>query len=142
MTTYRVTIFTEDNYHKYMCGYNNYDSEYIHITANSKEEAIAIAQVKYPGYVINKYAVKDVETIQAEEEKFAAWAKNKAIKEKQAKERRKATEQKNAEKAGLTVKEYRAEIARKATITRLTNEIAELEKELKRKKTTLKRIKQ
>lgn len=141
MTTYRVTIFTEDNYHKYMCGYNNYNSEYIHITANSKEEAIAIAQAKYPDYVVNTYAVKDVETIQAEEEKFKVWAENKAIKEKQAKEKRKATEQKNAEKAGLTVKEYRAEKARKATITRLTNEIAELEKELKRKKATLKRIK-
>ena len=62
MTTYRVAIFTEDNYHKYMCGYNNYDSEYIHIAANSKEEAIAIAQAKYPGYVINKYAIKDAET--------------------------------------------------------------------------------
>ena len=142
MTTYRVAIFTEDNYNKYMCGYNNYDSEYIHIAANSKEEAIAIAQARYPGYVVNTYAVKDVATIQAEEEKFDAWAKNKAIKEKQAKEKRKATEQKNAEKAGLTVKEYRAEIARKATITRLTNEIAELEKELKRKKAALKRIKQ
>lgn len=140
MTTYRMTIFTEDNYHRYMSGYNNYNSEYIYIAANSKEEAIAIAQTQRPDYIVNKFSVKDVETIQAEEEKFKAWEEEKAIKEKQAKERRKATEQKNAEKAGLTVKEYRAEKARKAKITRLTNEIAELEKEIERKKAALKRI--
>ena len=140
MTTYRITIFTEDNYHKYMSGYNNYDSKYVYIAANSKEEAMALCQTQNPGYIINKFSVKDVETIQAEEEKFKAWEENKATKEKQAKAKRKATEQKKAEEAGLTVKEYRAEIARKATITRLTNEIAELEKEIKRKKAALKRI--
>ena len=137
-----MTIFTEDSYHKYMAGYNDYHSEYIYIAANSKAEAIAIAQTQRPGYIVDKFSVKDVETIQAEEEKFKAWTEHQAIKEKQAKEKRKATEQKNAEKAGLTVKEYRAEKARKATITRLTNEIAELEKELKRKKAALQRIKQ
>ena len=140
MKAYRVIFFTEDNYNKYMSGSNNYDSDCMSVNADSKEEAIAKAKAKKPGYVIHEHAVEDFETIQTREENFKAWVENKATKEKQAQAKRKATEQKKAEEAGLTVKEYRAEIARKATITRLTNEIAELEKEIKRKKAALKRI--
>ena len=140
MTAYRVIFFTEDNYNKYMCGSNDYDSDCMSVNADSKEEAIAIAKAKKPGYIIHEPAVEEFEVIQAREERFKAWADNQATKEKQAQAKRKATEQRKAAEAGLTVKEYRAKIARKATITRLTKEIAELEKEIKRKKAALKRI--
>lgn len=140
MKAYRIRFFTEDNYHKYMSGYNNYICDYMTVNANSKEEAVAIAKTKKSGYRIDEFSVQDFETIQAREEKFKAWEEDQVTKRKQAQAKRKATEQRKAKEAGMTVKEYRAEIARKATVTKLTNEIAELEKEIERKKAALKRI--
>lgn len=139
MTTYRVTRFTEKDYNKYMCGYNNYNSEYIYVEANNKEEAIARAQKA--GYIVNEYSVETVEEIEERERKFKEWETNQEAKAKAAKAKREATEARKAAEAGMTVTEYRKEKARKATITRLEREIAEIEKELNNKKRTLKKIK-
>ena len=139
MTTYRVTIFTEENYGKYMSGSNNYDNECVYVEANSKEEAVKKAQ--RTGYVVHTPSVKTFEEIQKEEERYDTWVADRTKKEAQIQAKRKATEARKAQEAGLTVEEYRKEKARKATITRLEREIAEIEKELKKKKASLKRIK-
>ena len=68
MTTYRVTIFTEKNYGKYMSGSNNYDNECVYVEANSKEEAVKKAQKT--GYVVHTPSVKTFEEIQKEEERY------------------------------------------------------------------------
>lgn len=139
MTTYRVERFTEKDYHNYMTGGYNYRSEDVYVEANSKEEAIARAQKA--GYIINEYSVKTVEEIEERERKFKEWEANQEAKAKAAKAKREATEARKAAEAGMTVAEYRKEKARKATITRLEREIANMEKELENKKRALKRIK-
>ena len=138
MTTYRVAIFTEEDYGKYMSGSNNYDNECVYVDANNKEEAIKKAQ--RVGYIVHEPSVKTFEEIQEEEENYKTWVADRTKKEAQIQAKRKATEERKAQEAGLTVEEYRKEKARKATITRLEREIAEIEKELKRKKATLKRV--
>ena len=139
MTTYRVERFTEKDYHNYMTGGYNYRSEDVYVEANSKEEAIARAQKA--GYIINEYSVKTVEEIEERERKFKEWEANQEAKAKAAKAKREATEARKAAEAGMTVAEYLKEKARKATITRLEREIANMEKELENKKRALKRIK-
>lgn len=139
MTTYRVTRFTEKDYNNYMTGGYNYRSEDVYVEANNKKEAIARAQKI--GYIVNEYSVETVEEIEERERKFKEWETNQEAKAKAAKAKREATEARKAAEAGMTVTEYRKEKARKATITRLEREIAEMEKELNNKKRTLKKIK-
>lgn len=58
-----------------------------------------------------------------------------------AKECRESKLQEEAERAGLTVDEYKAEQKRKKNIKKITKEIAELEKELAQKKAILANLK-
>lgn len=103
-----------------------------------KEEAEAFA--KEQKWVFNKEIHAPIYEIPAHtktwEELREEEAKAKA--EKKAKEA--ARLKAKAEKEGLTVEEYRAKKNKERNITRVKNEIEELEKELKRKKAYLKKL--
>ena len=138
MTIYEVERMTDENYHMMMSGSNYYYSEIIKIKANNKEEANEKA--KKNGYVVIDNWTKSLEEIEAEDARIEAYLKKEEEKREKAKAKRKAAEERKAAEAGMTVEEYKKEKARKAKITRLENEIAELEEELKNKKAELKRL--
>lgn len=132
MATYRVERMTNSDYNIYMSGGYDYKMENILVEAETVEEAIQKATKS--GMVINKGYIKTLEEIKAEKEaKAKAEAERKAKAEK-AKAKRKETELRKATEMGLTVEEYRKAKAHKATVTRVTKEIKELEKVLEQKR--------
>ena len=138
MTTYIVERMSEADYQEYLEGGHNYYVENLHIEAETPEEAankaVALGYVVNYNYVITlkKYEAKKIERKEAinEREKKAAEAKAKKL----------ATEARKAEKAGMSVEEYRKEKARKVRVKKLEKELEEFEKELKRKKVELKKL--
>lgn len=139
MKTYRVERMTEDNYSIYMEGGYGYNMETLHIEAETAEEAAKKAEAV--GYVVNKGYVKTLEELEAERKAAKERAKEAERKATKAAQKRRAAEEKKAAALGMTVKEYRAEKAKKANIARVEREIAELEEALAKKKEYLAKIK-
>lgn len=138
MTTYRIERMTDENYCIMMDGSYCYHSETLEIEANSKEEANEKARKN--GYVVMDNWTKSLEEIEAEDARIEAYLKKEEEKREKAKAKRKATEERKAAEAGMTVEEYRKEKARQKRIERLKNEIEELKKELENKKAELERL--
>ena len=103
-----------------------------------KEEAETFAKTQK--WVFNPNVTSEVyeipEHTETPEEFKARQAKIKA----ERKAKKEAKEREIAEKAGMTLEEYRKEKAKKAQITRIKNEIERLEEELNYKKEHLKRL--
>lgn len=138
MTIYKVERMTDENYYMMMDGSYGYHVEELEIEANSKEEANEKA--RKDGYVVNENWTKSLEEIEAEDARIEAYLKKEEEKREKAKAKRKATEERKAAEAGMTVEEYKKEKARQKRIERLKNEIEELKKELENKKAELKRL--
>ena len=136
--TYRVERMTVQDWLNKMQGGYNYKVEHIDIEAENKEEAIEKAEIE--DYIVNKEYVKTVDEINTQIEESKKFFAEQKAKEQKAKEKRLATEMKKANDKGMTVEEYRQEKAKIARMHRLEKEIAELEKELTRKKNALNKI--
>ena len=132
MATYRVERMTYADYDIYMSGGYHYEVESLFIKAETAEEAIQKAEK--PGMVVNKGYVKTLEEIKAEKEAKAKAEAERKAKEEKAKAKRKETELRKATEMGLTVEEYKKVKARKATITKVTREIEELERAIEQKR--------
>ncbi len=145
MTLYRVEMMTQDSYHNYMMGSNNFWVYSNDVEAETPEEAIAIAQANNPEMVINENFVKTVEEIEAKNKAFkeAYEAERKAQEEKKAKA--KATKERHEkEKAlalGLTVEEYREKVKLEKKIRNAEKEVARLTEELRKAERYLERLK-
>ena len=124
---YYVTYSDEESYANYVEKGYGYEFHTAYITAESKEEAIAIAREQYGTYdcVINEYWVK------SESELAEAERKEKIEKEK-AEIRKKQIEQRKAERKAFEAAhpEIVAERVRKAKITRANTEIKKALKEI------------
>ncbi len=138
MNTYRVERMKHADYIAYMGGAYNYDVEVVEVQAETAEEAAAKAAAV--GYTVNEGYIKTVEEIAAEDAAREAAYQARQEKAEARKEKRLATEMRKAQDAGMTVEEYRKAKARKAQITRLEREIAELEKQLANKKALLEKV--
>ena len=55
MKAYKIQRMTEDNWHKYMGGSYNYEFETIVVYAESKSQAIKIAEAQSNNYKINNW---------------------------------------------------------------------------------------
>lgn len=137
--TYIVQTMDNENYGKYMSGSYFYNMNELHIEAETKEEAIAIAKTR--AYHINESYVLTVEELEAIERRKAEERAEKKRKEEEAKAKRKAREEEKANSFSLTVEEYRKAKANKSKISKYEREIAELEKELAYKKKALAKAK-
>ena len=135
--TYQVERQTIKDHNDMMGGYH-YHTEILTIEAETAEEAGKKAEEM--GYIVNYGYIRTLEEVEAEEKRIeeAILADRERLANARAK--RQATELKKAAELGLTIEEYKAEKAKKAKITRLKNEIAELEKTLARKKAYLKKL--
>lgn len=137
MTAYYVQRMTKNDYHTMMRGEYGFHVENLTIEAETPEEAKKIAAKD--GYMVNDL-VLNVEEWEAERkvrrEKAAQNLKNR----KAANKKRRESEIAKAEALGMTLKEYRADKARRGQITRLRNEIEDLERELKKKRAYLKKL--
>lgn len=128
--TYKIEMMDNANYSAYLAGDATYYVKTIEIEANSKEEAIANAKVMFAGYVINDKKVYDVEELEATKKAFEERIKTDEAKAKANKEKKLAKEIEKAEKAGMTLEEYRAKVRKENAIKRAEKRIAELEAEL------------
>ncbi len=137
MTTYRVQRMPRDNYHTMMMGGHIHNVENLKIEAETPEEAKKMAEKDE--YIVNDF-VETYEEYEARTREVNERAAKYFEKRKAAQEKRLANEAAKAEALGMTVKEYRAEKARRGQITRLKKEIEDLEKELKRKRAYLKKL--
>ena len=135
MTLYIVERMTQVEYNKMMGGAMFYGVEEDIIAAETKEEALAKAKVKYPGYHINPYIIT-VDERKAKEEADAKAVADRIAKEENAKARKIANDKAKAEALGLTEEEYKeykkAKTGAKRCETEIETALAEIE-ELKRR---------
>ena len=135
MTLYIVERMTQVEYNKMMGGAMFYNVEEDIIAAETKEEALAKAKVKYPGYHINPYIIT-VDERKAKEEADAKAVADRIAKEENAKARKAANDKAKAEAMGLTEEEYKeykkAKTGAKRCETAIENALAEIE-ELQKK---------
>jgi predicted RNase H-like nuclease (RuvC/YqgF family) len=106
------------------------------VEAESPEEALAKVEAEYPTYKVNPY-VCTLEEIEARKEAERKRAEEFQRKEEEKKQKRIEAERRRAEAEGLTVEELRKQKAKKAKISKLNREIAELEKALAYKRAQL-----
>ena len=102
----------------------------------AEAETFAVTQI----WVFNKDIHAEVVELPEHTKTWDEIHEEQKQKEAERKAKRKATEERKAAEAGLTVEEYRKEKAKKSTITRLKREIDELEKELAKKKAILEEV--
>ena len=102
----------------------------------AEAEAFAVNQI----WVFDPDIHAEVKTIPAHTETAAEKEERYKKEAAERKAKKEAAEAKKAAEAGMTVKEYRAEKRRVALAKKLTKEIAEMEKELLRKKALLKEL--
>lgn len=135
MTLYIVERMTQVEYNKMMSGAMFYHVEEDIIAAETKEEALTKAKVKYPGYHINPYIIT-VDERKAKEEADAKAVADRIAKEENAKARKAANDKAKAEALGLTEEEYKeykkAKTGAKRCETAIENALAEIE-ELQKK---------
>lgn len=139
--TYVVEMMTKRDFMNYMGGGYAYTVEKVEIVADTVENAIAIAEQTFTDVVINKNYVKTVDELTKEEEERVARVKAEEEKKATAKAKREQTELNKATALGLTVEEYRKEIAKERKIRTMEKKIAEMENELARMKKNLENIK-
>lgn len=139
---YEVQRMTEKEYNYMMGGGIYTNTEYLHIEAESVEEAIRKAEA--PGMVVNKGYVKTLEEIEAirkaEKEAHEAKESERIRKAEERKARKLEADTRKAEAMGLTLEEYRKEMGKRANITRIKNEIEALEKEIEKKRAYLAKL--
>ena len=138
---YVVEMMTKRDFVNYMSGGYAYTIEKVEIVADTVENAIAIAEKTYVDMVVNKNYIKTVEEIAKAEEERVARVKAEEEKKANAKAKREQTEMNKAKALGLTVEEYRKEIAKERKIRTMEKQIAEMEKNLERMKKNLENIK-
>lgn len=135
MTLYIVERMTQVEYNKMMGGAMFYHVEEDIIAAETKEEALAKAKVKYPEYHINPYVIT-LDERKAKEEADAKAVADRKAKEENAKARKIANDKAKAEALGLTEEEYKeykkAKTGAKRCETEIETALAEIE-ELKRR---------
>lgn len=135
MTLYIVERMTQVEYNKMMGGAMFYGVEEDIIAAETKEEALAKAKVKYPGYHINPYIIT-VDERKAKEEADAKAVADRIAKEENAKARKIANDKAKAEALGLTEEEYKeykkAKTGARRCETEIETALAEIE-ELKKR---------
>ena len=102
----------------------------------TEAEAFAVKQI----WVFNPNVHADVVEIPEHTETFAEWREEENRKKAARKAKKEANEARKAAEAGMTVEEYRAKCKRATLAKKVANEIAELEKELARKKALLKEL--
>ena len=125
-----------EDYRRMMRGDYGYSFFKETIEAETAEEARAKIEALYPAFVVNSYVITlEVAEAKAKAEKEAFEALLR--KEEEQKQKRIETEKRRAAAEGLTVEELRKARAKKAKITKLEKEIAELEKPLAYKKRRL-----
>lgn len=105
-------------------------------TDKTEAEAFAVTQI----WVFNSDVHAEVKELPEHTKTLEEIREEEAKKKAERKAKREANEAKKAAEAGMTVEEYKAECKRIALAKRLANEIAELEKELARKKALLKEL--
>lgn len=136
MKKFVIEKMSVENYHKMMMGEYGYSFYTEVIEADTPEEAKAKAEALYPAFVINSYVVT-LEEAEAKARAEKELAENFRRKEADQKQKRIEAEKRRAAAEGLSVEELRKARAKKAKITRLEKEIAELEKALAYKKRRL-----
>jgi hypothetical protein len=145
MTTYRIEMMTETDYHDYMCGGYNYWVHKVDIEANTAEEAVAIAKNSNPKMVINTNYVRTVAELEAMEAKRVAereaYRKAEEEKKARAKDRKAEREKAKAEALGLTIEEYKAKVKRDRKVRDTEARIAALKAELAKEERYLEELK-
>lgn len=145
MTTYRVEMMTESDYHAYMTGSYNYWVRKIDIEANTAEEAVEIAKNNHPEMVINAEYVRTVAELEEMEAKRAAereaYWKAEEEKKAKAKARKEEREKAKAEALGLTVEEYKAKMKHDKKVRDTEARIAALKAELAKEEKYLEKLK-
>ena len=136
MAIYRVQMMTHEAYSNYMRGGYNYCVNEELIQAETSEKAFALAEKMFPNMVVNDY-VLSLEEIKAKEQKRREEIQAREEAAARAKAKRNATIEAKATKMGLTLEEYKNYQNALRNKTRYMNEIAELEKELQKKKKNL-----
>jgi chromosome segregation ATPase len=127
-------MMTKEEYDKYMMGalFVNIDERIV--TAETKEEAIAVAETNYPNMVINKNYVLTLEEYEAERKAEETERAERRAKEEErnrkAKETKARNEAKRAEEMGKTLEEYKAYKKAESNMKRYAREVERLEKEL------------
>lgn len=134
MKNYRIEMMTKEQYHDYMMGALFVGIRERVVTAETKEEAIAVAETNYPNMVINKNYVLTLEEYEAEKRAEEAERAERRAKEEErnrkAKETKARNEAKRAEEMGKTLEEYKAYKKAENNMKRYAKEVARLEKEL------------
>lgn len=109
---YKVKMVNRENLNRYMFGENLYDYKIVTVEAESEEQAKAQVEKAHEGYTaICAYSVSTAEKNRIALEKWQAEQEKKTA---ERKAKRLATDMAKAEAMGMTVKEYRSYIAKKA----------------------------
>ena len=128
MKNYKVQMMTKEEYNEYMSGamFCGFDEEII--SAETAEEAVAIAQAKYPNLIINQYP-KSLEEIAEQEAAYEAKRKAEEEKKVAAKARKIARDLAN----GITPEKRKAMDSlrrHELNVKDILNKIEELKAEL------------
>lgn len=134
MKNYRIEMMDNEQYHDFMMGALFVGIRERIVPAETKEEAIAVAETNYPDMVINKNYVLTLEEYEAEKRAEEAERAERRAKEEErnrkAKETKARNEAKRAEEMGKTLEEYKAYKKAENNMKRYAKEVARLEKEL------------
>ena len=136
MEKFVVQRMSQKDYGAMMSGGYSYHVIDEVVEAESPEEALAKVKAEYPAYQINPY-VRTLEEVEAKKEADRRRAEEYQRREEEKKQKRVEAERRRAEAEGLTVEELRKQRAKKAKISKLSREIAELEKTLAYKRAQL-----
>lgn len=134
MKNYRIEMMTKAHYYEYMMGALLVSIDEKIVTAETKEEAIKVAETNYPNMIINKNYVLTLEEYEAEQKAEEAERAERRAKEaeriRKAKETKAHNEAKKAEEMGKTLEEYKAYKKAESNMKRYAREVERLEKEL------------
>ena len=139
MKKFVVQRMSQEDYGTMMSGGYSYRVIDEVVEAESSEEAFAKVKAEYPDYQVNPH-VRTLEEVEAKKEADRRRAEEYQRREEEKKQKRIDAERRRAEAEGLTVEELRKQRAKKAKISKLNKEIAELEKALAYKREQLERL--
>lgn len=137
MNTYVVEMMDYLTLTRYMRGDLAYGEPIkVHVEAETKEQAIAIAQELYKGYDINKGYVKTLKELEEIKKQKESEREQERIKKEQAEIRKANRELEKANALGLTMeqyKEYKKEVAKRKKYELEIRKAKEMIKELEEK---------
>ncbi len=139
MEKFVVQRMSQKDYGAMLSGSYSYHVINETVEAETTEEAIAKVKAEHPDYQVNPY-VRTLEEVEAQKEAESKKAEEYQRREEEKKQKRVEAERRRAEAEGLTVEELRKQRAKKAKISKLNREIAELEKALAYKREQLERL--